>query len=89
MACYDPPDRLRRSVVLERLFGLRRAGTTPGREVLGGFTTFVTVAYNIVVNPAILEAAGIPRGPSLVATILTARLPRRANASCIRSKSVL
>lgn len=58
--------------MLERVFGLRRAGTTPGREVLGGLTTFVTVAYIIVVNPAILEAAGIPRGPSMVATVLTA-----------------
>ncbi len=58
--------------MLERFFGLRKAGTTPAREILGGLTTFVTVAYIIVVNPAILEAAGIPRGPSMVATVLTA-----------------
>jgi adenine/guanine/hypoxanthine permease len=42
------------------------------REVLGGITTFVTMAYIIVVNPAILSAAGIPIGPGTVATILTA-----------------
>ena len=41
-------------------------------EILGGVTTFVTMAYIIVVNPAILAFAGIPRGPSTVATILAA-----------------
>ena len=43
-----------------------------GREILAGTTTFATMAYIIVVNPKILEAAGIPFGPSMVATILTA-----------------
>src|SRR5512135_1982067 len=32
----------------------------------------MTMAYIIIVNPAILEAAGMPRGPSMVATILSA-----------------
>jgi len=41
-------------------------------EVVGGMTTFVSMAYIIVVNPAILAAAQIPQGPSTVATILTA-----------------
>jgi len=41
---------------------------------MGGVTTFVTMAYIIIVNPKILEAAGIPFGPSMVATILTAFL---------------
>ncbi|MCU1229386.1 MAG: purP, partial [Acidobacteria bacterium] len=41
-------------------------------EVIGGITTFVSMAYIIVVNPAILSAAGLPTGPSTVATILTA-----------------
>lgn len=41
-------------------------------EVVGGLTTFVSMAYIIVVNPAILSAAGLPQGPSTVATILTA-----------------
>jgi AGZA family xanthine/uracil permease-like MFS transporter len=39
---------------------------------VAGVTTFVTMSYIIVVNPAILTAAGIPAGPSMVATILTA-----------------
>jgi len=41
-------------------------------EVMGGITTFLSMAYIIVVNPAILSFAGIPPGPSTVATILTA-----------------
>jgi AGZA family xanthine/uracil permease-like MFS transporter len=58
--------------LLERLFHLRQRSTTVRTEVLGGVTTFATMAYIIVVNPAILSFAGIPRGPSTVATILTA-----------------
>jgi len=42
------------------------------REFLAGLTTFVTMAYIIVVNPAILSAAGIPRDASVTATILAA-----------------
>jgi AGZA family xanthine/uracil permease-like MFS transporter len=42
------------------------------KETLAGLTTFITMAYIIIVNPAILEAAGIPRGPSTTATILAA-----------------
>ena len=57
---------------IERWFGIRSAGSTWGREVLAGLTTFFTVSYIIVVNPQILAAAGIPVGPSLVATALTA-----------------
>ncbi len=54
------------------LFQIEARGSTVRREVLGGITTFVTMAYIIVVNPAILAAAGLPVGPSTVATILTA-----------------
>src|SRR5262245_50792531 len=55
-----------------RLFQLQERKTTIRTEVLGGVTTFITMAYIIVVNPAILSAAGIPVGPSTVATILAA-----------------
>ncbi len=56
----------------ERIFKLREKGTNVRTEVLGGATTFITMAYIIVVNPAILSFAGIPQGPSTVATILAA-----------------
>jgi len=55
-----------------RVFSIRERGSTLRTEVIGGITTFVSMAYIIVVNPAILSAAGIPAGPSTVATILTA-----------------
>ena len=58
--------------MLDRLFTLRARGTTVRIEVLGGVTTFATMAYIIVVNPAILKAAGLPPGASTVATIVTA-----------------
>jgi AGZA family xanthine/uracil permease-like MFS transporter len=58
--------------VLQRYFRLRERDTTVRREVLGGATTFATMAYIIVVNPAILGFAGFPVGPSTIATILTA-----------------
>ncbi len=60
--------------MFERLFRLRERGTSVRIEVLGGVTTFITMAYIIVVNPAILKAIGIPAGPSTVATILVAAI---------------
>ena len=54
------------------MFEIRERGSTLRTEVVGGITTFVSMAYIIVVNPAILAAAHIPTGPSTVATILTA-----------------
>jgi AGZA family xanthine/uracil permease-like MFS transporter len=53
-------------------FHLEQHDTTWWTEVLGGATTFAAMAYIIVVNPAILQFAGLPIGPSTVATILTA-----------------
>ena len=53
-------------------FGFGRHGTTLSREVVAGLTTFTTMSYIVVVNPAILSAAGIPEGPSFVATVLVA-----------------
>ena len=58
--------------ILSRYFGLDAHGTTFRREVTAGLTTFFTMAYIIIVNPKILEAAGMPFGPSMVATILSA-----------------
>jgi AGZA family xanthine/uracil permease-like MFS transporter len=58
--------------MLERLFHVREAGSTPGREALGGLTTFLTMAYIAFVNPAILAAAGMPREGVVQATLLGA-----------------
>ncbi|HEX4965690.1 MAG TPA: NCS2 family permease [Thermoanaerobaculia bacterium] len=58
--------------MLERIFHLRAAGSAPGREALGGITTFLTMAYILAVNPVFLTAAGIPEQGAIVATALSA-----------------
>src|SRR5947209_14154550 len=58
--------------MLERIFHVRAAGSTPGREALGGVTTFLTLAYILAVNPVFLTAAGIPAQGAIVATALSA-----------------
>ena len=67
---FWPAERIR--YPMHRLFAFKQHGTNCRREVLAGATTFLTMAYIIIVNPAILEVAGIPRGPSTTATILAA-----------------
>lgn len=59
---------------LESFFKVKERGSSVKVELLGGLTTFLTMAYIIVVNPAILAFAGFPQGPTTVATILAAVL---------------
>lgn len=56
--------------MLERLFRLRENGTTVRTEVVAGLTTFLTCAYIVFVQPAVLGAAGIDAGAALTATCL-------------------
>ena len=58
--------------MIRKYFQFEENQTNYRQETIGGITTFLTMAYIIIVNPKILEAAGIPFGPSMVATILTA-----------------
>ena len=58
----------------ERLFKLHEHGTTVRTELVAGLTTFLTMAYIIFVNPAILGDAGMPKGAVFVATCLIAAL---------------
>jgi AGZA family xanthine/uracil permease-like MFS transporter len=57
---------------LNRRFAITERGSSVRTEFIGGATTFMTMAYIIVVNPAILSFAGFPVEPSTVATIVTA-----------------
>lgn len=57
---------------MRNFFEFGRHQTNFRRETLAGVTTFLTMAYIIVVNPAILQNAGLPKGPSTTVTILTA-----------------
>ena len=65
------PRQLRMNAV-GRFFQFDQHGTTFSREVIAGLTTFTTMSYIVVVNPAILSNAGIPAGPSFVATVVAA-----------------
>lgn len=58
--------------MLERLFKLREHNTTVRRELLAGLTTFVTMAYIVVVNPRILSETGMPFDGVLFATCVSA-----------------
>ena len=60
--------------MLERLFALTAHETTWRTEVAAGFTTFLTMVYIVVVNPAILHDAGMPTGAVAIATCLAAGL---------------
>src|SRR5690606_17903135 len=57
---------------LERLFALKAQGTTVRTEIVAGLTTYLTMAYIIFVNPAILSKAGMDFGAVFVATCLAA-----------------
>jgi AGZA family xanthine/uracil permease-like MFS transporter len=58
--------------LVERIFHLAENQTTVRRELLGGLTTFLTMAYIIVVNPQILGEAGMPPEGVLFATCISA-----------------
>jgi adenine/guanine/hypoxanthine permease len=58
--------------MLQRQFNLTGHGTTVRTEVFAGLTTFLTMAYIVVVNPLILGAAGLPVAGVAVATCLSA-----------------
>ena len=60
--------------MLENIFKLKENGTSVKTELLAGLATFLTMAYIIVVNPAILstEGTGMDFGGVFVATIIAA-----------------
>src|SRR5450432_4919092 len=62
------PLRLR----LERYFEFKPLGADWKTEILAGFTTFMTMAYIVFVNPAILHEAGMPLAAVTAATCLSA-----------------
>lgn len=60
------------SRALDRYFALSQRGTTIRTEVLAGVTTFLTMAYIVLVNPAILGTAGMPVASVAAATCFAA-----------------
>lgn len=60
--------------VLDKYFGLTKNGTTVGREIIAGLTTFLAMSYITVVNPLILGDAGMDFEAVFVATCCAAAL---------------
>ncbi|HWW06549.1 NCS2 family permease [Collimonas sp.] len=60
--------------LLENFFKLKENGTDVRTELIAGLTTFLTMAYIIFVNPAILGDAGMPKGAVFVATCVAAAI---------------
>jgi AGZA family xanthine/uracil permease-like MFS transporter len=58
--------------LFDRFFGLTAAGSSLPTELRAGLATFLTMAYIMFVNPAILEKAGMDQGAVFVATCLAA-----------------
>ncbi|MDC1081864.1 NCS2 family permease [Gammaproteobacteria bacterium] len=59
---------------LEQIFKLRDNDTTIKKEFLAGFTTFITMAYIIFVNPQMMAASGMDLGASFVGTCIAAAI---------------
>jgi len=60
--------------MLERLFHLGEHSTNVRTELLGGTTTFLTMAYIVFVNPAVLSQTGMDFGAVMTATCLSAAI---------------
>ncbi len=60
--------------MLEKFFQLKKNNTNVRTEIIAGITTFMTMAYILAVNPAILSAAGMDQGAVFTATALSAAI---------------
>jgi AGZA family xanthine/uracil permease-like MFS transporter len=59
---------------IDRFFGISERGSSIRTEVIAGLTTFMTMAYILFVNPAILSQAGVPAEGVVAATALSAAI---------------
>ena len=59
---------------LEQYFEFQKLGADWRTEILAGFTTFMTMAYIVFVNPAILHEAGMPLAAVTAATCVSAAI---------------
>lgn len=60
--------------LLQKVFKLEEHNTDTKTEVMAGITTFMTMAYILVVNPSILSQTGMDQGAVFVATALSAAI---------------
>lgn len=60
--------------MLEKLFELKNHNTSVRRELVAGFTNFMTISYIIFVQPNFLSAAGMNPGAVMVATCVSSAI---------------
>ena len=60
--------------LLEKCFQLKQNNTTVKTELMAGLTTFMTMAYILIVNPSVLGATGMDSGALLTATAVAAAI---------------
>jgi adenine/guanine/hypoxanthine permease len=65
-------DKSSTPAILDRLFGLGKAGSNLRTEFIAGLTTFLTMVYIVFVNPQILGTTGMDKGAVFVATCIAA-----------------
>ena len=61
-------------LMLEKIFHLESHNTSVKQEFLAGFTTFITMAYIIFVNPQMMDSSGMDQGASFVGTCIAAAI---------------
>ena len=61
-------------MLLEKLFALKSHNTSVRRELVAGFTNFITISYIIFVQPNFLSAAGMDAGAVMVATCVSSAI---------------
>ncbi len=59
---------------LDKLFELNSNKTSIKKEILAGFTTFITMSYIVIVNPQIMSSTGMNFGAIFVGTCLAASI---------------
>ena len=59
---------------MNSFFKIKERGSTVGREIVGGVTTFLAMAYILAVNPGILSASGMSWGSVFTATAISAAI---------------
>ncbi|MBQ7166434.1 MAG: NCS2 family permease, partial [Treponema sp.] len=67
---------------MEKFFKLKERGTTTGREIVAGLTTFLAMSYILAVNPGILSGSGMPWGGVFTATAISSAIATLVMALC-------
>jgi adenine/guanine/hypoxanthine permease len=68
---------------MDKYFRLKENGTSAKTEIIAGITTFMTMAYILVVNPSILSDTGMNFGAVFTATALSSLIATALTGLCL------